>query len=356
MDAYLSLTDVAKSYDGRQMAVADVTFEARKGEFITFLGPSGSGKTTTLMMISGFEDPTAGTIKLDGRDITKTKPDKRNIGMVFQNYALFPHMTVRKNIAFPLRMRHMDAAEANRRVEEFLDLVHLSEHADKHPRELSGGQQQRVALARGLVFRPELLLLDEPLGALDKNLRERMQIEIKRIQEETGVTMIYVTHDQSEAMSMSDRVVVFNKAKIEQIGRPAEIYDRPATKFVGEFVGDSNFFPGEADAARRGVLDVAGIGQVAYDPAAGAHAGKVDVLLRPERVAIGRHYNENHPNRFEFDTHRIINYGDYCLLIGAIGRQPMRVRTSPRNAAPFREGEKQKISWAFDDMHIIDAA
>jgi putative spermidine/putrescine transport system ATP-binding protein len=226
VDAYLSLTDVAKSYDGRQMAVADVTFEARKGEFITFLGPSGSGKTTTLMMISGFENPTAGTIMLDGRDITKTKPYKRNIGMVFQNYALFPHMTVRKNIAFPLRMRHMDTAEANRRVEEFLDLVHLSEHADKHPRELSGGQQQRVALARGLVFKPELLLLDEPSLGLAPAVIHIMAGAIRKIAE-TGVTVLLVEQNARAALKVADRAYVLEMGAVALSGAARDLlHDR----------------------------------------------------------------------------------------------------------------------------------
>jgi putative spermidine/putrescine transport system ATP-binding protein len=353
VDEYLTLIGVAKSYDGRQMAVSDVNLTARKGEFVTFLGPSGSGKTTTLMMISGFENPTAGSIVLGGNDITMIKPYQRNIGMVFQNYALFPHMTVWKNVAFPLRMRSVRGKEMSQRVGEVLELVGLSEHATKHPRELSGGQQQRVALARGLVFKPELLLLDEPLGALDKNLRERMQIEIKRVQRETGVTMVYVTHDQSEAMSMSDRIVVFNRAKIEQIGLPSEIYDRPASRFVGEFVGDSNFLTASLDCGQSKVLNVAEVGQIRVDPLLEIPTGRVHVLLRPERIGIASQFKQSHPNKFDFSIEKKINFGEYCLLIGRIGNQQIRIRTHPRDSISLSEGQTHRISWDIGDMHIV---
>jgi putative spermidine/putrescine transport system ATP-binding protein len=207
--AYLRLRKVVKSYDGKTNAVDDISIDVERGEFITLLGPSGSGKTTTLLMIAGFETPTSGVIELGGRNLVWSKPYERNIGMVFQNYALFPHMTAAKNVLFPLRMRRFPKKEINARVERMLELVGLRRFADRYPRELSGGQQQRVALARGLVFNPDVLLLDEPLGALDKNLREQMQVEIKRIHREVGITMIYVTHDQTEAMTMSDRIAVF---------------------------------------------------------------------------------------------------------------------------------------------------
>ncbi|HZN52313.1 MAG TPA: ATP-binding cassette domain-containing protein, partial [Methylomirabilota bacterium] len=206
--AYLKLERLVKSYDGRVNAVDGLSLDITKGEFLTLLGPSGSGKTTTLMMIAGFEEPTSGVIELGGEDLTRRKPYERNIGVVFQNYALFPHMTVERNVAFPLRMRGFPRAGQAERVREILELVGLTPFATKHPRELSGGQQQRVALARGLVFNPDVLLLDEPLGALDKNLREQMQVELKRIHREVGITMVYVTHDQTEAMTMSDRIAV----------------------------------------------------------------------------------------------------------------------------------------------------
>jgi len=242
--AYLRLRDVVKSYDGKTNAVDDVSIDVERGEFLTLLGPSGSGKTTTLLMIAGFETPTSGVIELDGHDLVLSKPYERNIGMVFQNYALFPHMTAAKNVVFPLKMRRFPKQDINARAQRMLELVGLRRFADRYPRELSGGQQQRVALARGLVFNPDVLLLDEPLGALDKNLREQMQVEIKRIHREVGITMIYVTHDQTEAMTMSDRVAVFCNGKVEQVGSPLDVYNRPANRFVGEFIGDSNFLGG----------------------------------------------------------------------------------------------------------------
>jgi len=214
--AYLRLCNVVKSYDGKTPAVDNISIDIARGEFVTLLGPSGSGKTTTLLLIAGFEYPSGGTIELAGADLSLRRPYERNIGMVFQNYALFPHMTAVKNVMFPLRMRRFPRRERHARAQKMLELVGLGEFADRHPRELSGGQQQRVALARGLVFNPDVLLLDEPLGALDKNLREQMQLEIKRIHRELGITMVYVTHDQTEAMTMSDRIAVFRNGAREQ--------------------------------------------------------------------------------------------------------------------------------------------
>jgi putative spermidine/putrescine transport system ATP-binding protein len=260
--AYLRLREVVKSYDGRTNAVDDVSIAVERGEFITLLGPSGSGKTTTLLMIAGFENPTSGVIELDGHDLVLSKPYERNIGMVFQNYALFPHMTAAKNVLFPLKMRRFPKQDIKARAERMLELVGLRRFADRYPRELSGGQQQRVALARGLVFNPDVLLLDEPLGALDKNLREHMQVEIKRIHREVGITMIYVTHDQTEAMTMSDRIAVFCNGKVEQVGSPLDVYNRPANRFVGEFIGDSNFLAGRVDQSRPGWIELSGIGPV----------------------------------------------------------------------------------------------
>ncbi len=252
--AYLRLRNVVKSYDGKTNAVDDITIDITRGEFVTFLGPSGSGKTTTLMMIAGFETPTSGVIDLDGRDLVLSRPYERNIGMVFQNYALFPHMTAAKNVLFPLKMRRFPREDMQARVGKILDLVGLSRFADRYPRELSGGQQQRVALARGLVFNPDVLLLDEPLGALDKNLREQMQVEIKRIHREVGITMIYVTHDQTEAMTMSDRVAVFCNGKVEQVGSPLEVYNRPAEPLRRRVHRRQQLFrrPDRSGAARTG--------------------------------------------------------------------------------------------------------
>src|SRR5438876_8186198 len=236
------------------------------------------------MMIAGFEEPTSGIIELGGENLARRKPWERNIGVVFQNYALFPHMTVARNVAFPLRMRGFPRGQQAARVRDILTLVGLSGYAERYPRELSGGQQQRVALARGLVFNPDVLLLDEPLGALDKNLREQMQVEIKRIHREIGITMIYVTHDQTEAMTMSDRIAVFCNGKIEQIGSPLDVYNRPANRFVGEFIGDSNFLPGRVDRSRPGWVELAAIGPVRVAQQAMLPPGDVDVIIRPERL------------------------------------------------------------------------
>src|SRR4029077_9640644 len=285
MTGYLRLQNLVKSYDGKSNAVDDISIDIARGEFVTFLGPSGSGKTTTLLMIAGFEIPSGGSIALDGRDLALSKPYQRNIGMVFQNYALFPHMTAQKNVTFPLRMRRFARHEIDGRAAKMLALVGLTSFAERYPRELSGGQQQRVALARGLVFDPDVVLLDEPLGALDKNLREQMQVEIKRIHREVGITMIYVTHDQTEAMTMSDRIAVFRDGRIEQVGSPLEVYHRPANRFVGEFVGDSNFLSGRIDPSRPGWVELDGIGP-ARIAQTDAPSGDVDVMIRPERLRV----------------------------------------------------------------------
>jgi putative spermidine/putrescine transport system ATP-binding protein len=241
----LELAGVSKRYDSL-VAVDDLDLGLRTGEFLTLLGPSGSGKTTTLMMVAGLQQPDAGRITLNGVSVARLPPYRRDIGMVFQSYALFPHMTVRRNIAFPLEMRGLAKAEIARLVDEALALVKLPDHGDRLPRQLSGGQQQRVALARAMVYRPALLLMDEPLGALDKKLREQLQLEIKRVHRERGISVLYVTHDQEEALTMSDRIAVFNRGRIEQIGTPEELYDRPATRFVASFIGDTNFLSGRS--------------------------------------------------------------------------------------------------------------
>ena len=242
--ASVTIASVAKYY-GMVAAVRDVSLDVQPGEFLSLLGPSGSGKTTLLMMIAGFETPSAGVVRIGEREVTHVPPNKRDIGMVFQRYALFPHMTVADNIAFPLKMRKLPRAEINRRVGDVLALVRLDGYGVRMPSQLSGGQQQRIAVARALVFEPPVLLMDEPLGALDKKLREQMQIEIKRIQEQLGVTVIYVTHDQEEALTMSDRVVAMSDGHVAQVGTPSELYLRPNSPFVADFIGKMNFFEGE---------------------------------------------------------------------------------------------------------------
>ncbi|WP_213880360.1 ABC transporter ATP-binding protein [Pseudomonas sp. dw_358] len=271
--AFLQLQGLAKHYGSMQAVVAtDLCID--KGEFVSLLGPSGCGKTTTLQMIAGFVDVSAGRIVLDGRDITHAKPSSRGLGVVFQSYALFPHMTVRDNVAFGLRMRKVVAAEIASRVAHVLALVRLAPLAERYPRELSGGQRQRVALARALVIEPPVLLLDEPLSNLDANLREEMQFEIRRIQSEVNITTLMVTHDQAEALSISDRVVVMQAGRVTQIDEPYRLYEHPRTRFISDFVGKANVLPGHTDA--HGVVQVQ----------TGADQGTLVLSLRPEKIRL----------------------------------------------------------------------
>ena len=243
-DTLVRFIEVQKSYDGETLVVKNLNLDVARGEFLTMLGPSGSGKTTCLMMLAGFEPATHGEITLDGVPINNVPPHKRGIGMVFQNYALFPHMTVAENLAFPLQVRKMKKTEIESRVNRALDMVQLGGFGGRRPAQLSGGQQQRVAVARALVFDPALVLMDEPLGALDKQLREQMQYEIKHIHENLGVTVVYVTHDQSEALTMSNRVAVFNDGVIQQLASPDDLYERPENAFVAQFIGENNTLNG----------------------------------------------------------------------------------------------------------------
>ncbi|MCK1710431.1 MULTISPECIES: ABC transporter ATP-binding protein [unclassified Bradyrhizobium] len=271
------------------MVVDGLQLSVRRGEFLTLLGPSGSGKTTVLMMLAGFETPTSGHIVMDGKLIENVPPQKRNVGMVFQNYALFPHMTVAENLAYPLTVRRIPKLEITRRVQSALAMVQLPDFAKRRPSQLSGGQQQRVALARALIFEPDVVLMDEPLGALDKNLREQMQYEIKRLHEDLGVTIVFVTHDQGEALTMSDRVAVFNRGRIQQISSPDELYERPANAFVARFIGENNRISGTVVecAGSRCSLKLSD-GSVVSAAAVGSHhvGSRATLSLRPERVMI----------------------------------------------------------------------
>jgi putative spermidine/putrescine transport system ATP-binding protein len=355
-DGYLTLQELAKSYDGRAAAVDGISLDIARGEFVTLLGPSGSGKTTTLMMIAGFEEPTAGQIRLGGRDVTGVPAYHRNIGVVFQSYALFPHMTARRNIEFPLRMRRRPAAEIATRVDRVLDLVGLRAFAAHHPRQLSGGQQQRVALARALVYEPDVLLLDEPLGALDKNLREQMQVEITRIHRQVGITTVYVTHDQTEAMTMSDRVVVMNRGRIEQAAAPLEIYDRPATRFVAEFVGDSNVMAGTVTDATARLVTLDALGVTATAAGRGRLArGPVEILIRPERMSIvtGESPRDADTITVTLKVSGVTHFGDSTLVTGSAGGQSLRVRVPARVGAAARAGDEVVVGWRPDDMHVI---
>ncbi|QRI63989.1 ABC transporter ATP-binding protein [Shinella sp. PSBB067] len=279
---------VQKTYDGRTLVVEDLNLAVRRGEFLTMLGPSGSGKTTTLMILGGFEQPTSGRILLEGQAVERLPPERRDIGFVFQNYALFPHMTVAENVGFPLRYRGIRGAEAKRRVKEALSMVKLTGLGERRPAQLSGGQQQRVALARAMVFKPKLILMDEPLGALDKQLREHMQVEIRRIQQQLGITMVYVTHDQSEALTMSDRIAVFHEGRIQQLSDPMTLYDRPENRFVAGFIGDNNTLACEFAGTENGLGVVRmpdGTRLFTTGPSGQARAD-LTVSLRPERLGL----------------------------------------------------------------------
>ena len=288
-DRLVRFAGIGKTYDGITSVVDDLNLDIERGEFLTLLGPSGSGKTTTLMMLAGFESPTVGEIVLDGKPLAHLPPYKRQIGMVFQNYALFPHMSVADNIAFPLSVRGVAPDEAARRVERALDMVQLRGFNARRPAQLSGGQQQRVAVARALVFEPKLVLMDEPLGALDKQLREQMQLEIRRLHQRLGVTMVYVTHDQHEALTMSDRIAVFHRGRVQQLGTPEAIYERPANAFVARFIGENNRFDGTLEAVDGDRCRVRIEGGAWVQGALGnvlCAGSRVCVSLRPERVQI----------------------------------------------------------------------
>lgn len=285
--AAIELLEVEKVY-GHVAAVNRVSLVINRGEFVTLLGPSGTGKTTILMMIVGFVMPTSGHVFLAGRDVTPIPPHQRNLGVVFQNYALFPHMTVFENVAYPLWMRRTNSRETSLRVRQVLTLVQLADKEHRYPRQLSGGEQQRVALARALVFSPSALLMDEPLGALDRKLREQVQIEIRGLQRRLGITTVHVTHDQDEAFTMSDRVVVLNRGRIEQVGTPREVYDRPATSFVAEFVGESNVWQGTIHRQRDGqhaLITASGecfpLPQRSYTPGRSAR-----MVVRPDTIRL----------------------------------------------------------------------
>ncbi|KAF7598328.1 MAG: spermidine/putrescine ABC transporter ATP-binding protein [Candidatus Dactylopiibacterium carminicum] len=288
-EAHVTFSGVRKTYDGEHLIVSDLNLAIRRGEFLTLLGPSGSGKTTCLMMLAGFETPTAGEIRLNGQVINRLPPHRRNIGMVFQNYALFPHMTVRENLRFPLAIRKLPAAEIDRKVTRALDMVQLGGLGERYPQQLSGGQQQRIALARALVFDPELVLMDEPLGALDKQLREHMQLEIKHLQQALGVTVVFVTHDQSEALTMSDRIAVFDQGVIQQIDDPATLYELPANNFVANFIGENNALEGAVESVEGDRCTVKLDGGLRVQASIGnpvATGARTVLSVRPESIQL----------------------------------------------------------------------
>ena len=357
---FVAFEQVQKSYDGETLVVKNLNLSIGQGEFLTMLGPSGSGKTTCLMMLAGFETATHGEIKLDGRPINNIPPHKRGIGMVFQNYALFPHMTVAENLAFPLEVRKLSKADVEAKVKRALDMVQMGDgsFAGRRPAQLSGGQQQRVALARALVFEPELVLMDEPLGALDKQLREHMQFEIKHIHESLGVTVVYVTHDQSEALTMSDRVAVFNDGVIQQLDAPDVLYERPKNSFVAQFIGENNKLPGRVDAISNGVAEVTlDDGEKVSALAINVNEPGERTLLsvRPERVEIDPDESKV-AHTVDGLVEEVIYLGDHIRTRMTVARDDQFVvKTRNRlGARKFTPGEKVRVGWATEDCRALD--
>ena len=344
-ESIVTFKQVTKSYDGKTLVVDGLDLALARGEFLTLLGPSGSGKTTTLMMLAGFEDPTSGAITLDGRRIDNVPAHKRGIGMVFQNYALFPHMTVAQNLAFPLEMHGVAKADIEPRIRRALDMVRMAHLRERKPAQLSGGQQQRVAVARALVYGPKLVLMDEPLGALDKQLREQMQLEIKHLHDELGVTVVYVTHDQSEALTMSDRIAVFHHGRIQQLAKPSELYERPANAFVASFIGENNRFDGtlvarDGASCRVRLADGSELdATVDTDIAPGA---AVVLSLRPERVTIGPRPGAN---TLPAQMLEVIYLGDHCKLRMRVAGSEEFVAKVPAAGVAWNRGDTLIVSW-----------
>ena len=356
-DAFVVFDRVQKSYDGEVLVVKDLNLEIAKGEFLTMLGPSGSGKTTCLMMLAGFETATHGDILLGGQPINNIPPHKRGIGMVFQNYALFPHMTVGENLSFPLEVRNMPKAEREEKVKRALDMVQMGDFAGRRPAQLSGGQQQRIALARALVFDAELVLMDEPLGALDKQLREHMQFEIKHIHENLGITVVYVTHDQSEALTMSDRIAVFNDGVIQQLASPEDLYERPENAFVAQFIGENNTLKGTVKAVNGSTATVELDNGETVDALAvncGGAGNRTTLSIRPERVHVGGKKGLSH---VKAEVKELIYLGDHIRCrMNVHGNDEFVVKVP--NAAGHKHlevGEVTEISWETEDCRALDA-
>jgi putative spermidine/putrescine transport system ATP-binding protein len=354
----LELRNLSKNY-GLIVAVDHVSVSLAAGEFLSLLGPSGSGKTSTLSMIAGLVEPSSGEILLKSKPLNPLPPYRRNIGMVFQNYALFPHMTVAKNIAFPLEMRRMPTSEINARVARVLSLVGLENYGPRLPSQLSGGQQQRIALARAIVFEPPLLLMDEPLGALDKKLREQMQLEIKQLHRKLGMSIVYVTHDQEEALTMSDRIAVFNNGSIEQIGAPSELYEEPATRFVANFIGETNLFPGTVTNVAEGCcLIAAGRLRLRARHRSRIKQGQtVLVAVRPERTVLSgpNSLAENMENVVTGDVSELIYLGKsrkYVIRAGAAQITALQQITSSGDAT-FNIGDAVAVHWKATDATTI---
>ena len=354
---FVEFSKVQKSYDGESLVVKDLNLSVGKGEFLTMLGPSGSGKTTCLMMLAGFETATHGEILLDGRPINNIPPHKRGIGMVFQNYALFPHMTVNENLAFPLEVRGQSKSEREANVRKALDMVQMGEFGNRRPAQLSGGQQQRIALARALVFEPDLVLMDEPLGALDKQLREHMQYEIKHLHERLGVTVVYVTHDQSEALTMSDRIAVFDDGVIQQLASPSDLYERPENAFVAQFIGENNRIMATVTSKEGDETVVKyenGLTGRALAVNCGDVGSKTVLSIRPERVSLGE---TEGTAAIDAEVLELIYLGDHIRCrMNVMGNEDFIVKVP--NSAGHKHltvGETTKVSWQTKDCRALDA-
>ncbi len=358
--ALLEIRNIVRRF-GDFTAVDGVSMDIEAGEFFTLLGPSGCGKTTLLRMIAGFDSPQSGEMLLDGRDLASIAPEKRPIHTVFQSYALFPHMTVAENIAFPLRMRKMGKAEIGEKVRQSLEDVRLTDRGGRYPGELSGGQRQRVALARALVNRPRLLLLDEPLAALDMKLREQMQLELINLQKEVGITFIYVTHDQTEALALSHRIAVMNGGKVEQLDEPSKIYDSPKNRFVADFIGTCNLIDAEVSVVgeEKMVLQIGGLGEVAAKNPGTTCGAKGILALRPEKVRIAAQLvpgsDENH---FKGRVHDFLYMGDVTVYIVEVGEGVHIEALLPNSAAGrpriLAVGDPVEISWRYDAGTFLD--
>ncbi|MFT6582210.1 MAG: putative spermidine/putrescine transport system ATP-binding protein [Alphaproteobacteria bacterium] len=356
--AFVEFRNVQKSYDGETLVVKDFNLSIAKGEFVTMLGPSGSGKTTCLMMLAGFEPVTHGEILLKGRSINDVPPHKRGIGMVFQNYALFPHMTVAENLAFPLKVRKFSAADVEAKVKQALEMVELPGFGHRRPAQLSGGQQQRVAVARALVFDPELILMDEPLGALDKQLREQMQYEIKHIHESLGVTMVYVTHDQSEALTMSDRIAVFEDGVVQQLASPADLYEKPENAFVAGFIGENNQLDGtvrevHGDACTV-ALDQGGMVNAELVDAGGV-GSRATLSIRPERVELLKE-DSSMPNTVSGRIEELIYLGDHVrirMTVAGTDEFIVKIRNSADRKV-LRKGDEMTVGWRSQDCRALE--
>ena len=359
----LVLRDLRKVF-GAVVACEDVSLEVRRGEFVTLLGPSGSGKTTTLRMIAGFTTPSGGSIEIGGRDMTRVPPHRRDVGMVFQNYALFPHMTAAQNVGFPLQMRGVPREEMRGRVEDALRLVKLDGFGDRYPRALSGGQQQRIALARAVVFEPQVLLMDEPLGALDRKLREALQVEIMQVSRQIGATVLYVTHDQEEALVMSDRIAIFNRGRIDQLGSGEDLYDRPASLFVADFIGESNILRGtfEPDGATGGGWLGRGttrwrVGRSASERAGLDSGARAALVIRPERTRILDRDDDvaEGTNVVDATVNDVLYLGSdrkYGLRLVDGERAAVREQRDG-NERVWAEGEAVRLAWATDDGVLV---